>query len=228
MMNCRCAIFDMDGTILYTLQDISDGLNAALRKNGLPERSMEEIRRFVGNGIHREVEQTVPEGSSKAVIQQVFDDFNTWYAVHCYDHTKPYNGILPLLSELRKAGLKTAIVSNKADYAVQILDEKYFSGLIDCGVGEKQGIARKPAPDTVNAVLEMLDADRSEAVYIGDSEVDLETAANARMDCIAVTWGYRDEDFLIAHGARTLARTPEELQKILLNQLPYSSPERVR
>ncbi len=216
-MKYRCAIFDMDGTTLYTLQDRSDGVNFSLRKNGLPERQIAEIRRFVGNGIHREIEQAVPEGSSEAVIQKVFDDFNGWYAKHCYDHTKPYDGILLLLSHLRSAGMKTAIVSNKGDYAVQILDEKYFSGLIDAGVGEKQGIARKPAPDTVNAVLDSLQIDRNEAVYIGDSEVDLETAANAGMDCIIVTWGYRDEDFLRSRGAELLVHTPEELEKVLLD-----------
>ena len=215
-MKYSCAIFDMDGTVLYTLQDLCDGLNCALKKNGLPERKITEVRKFVGNGIHREVEHAVPAGSDEQTIQKVFDDFNAWYAVHCYDTTKPYDGIPDLLRQLRHAGMKTAIVSNKGDYAVQILDEKYFHGLIDCGIGEKAGIARKPAPDMVNAVLQQLDIPREKAVCIGDSEVDLQTAENAQTDCIAVLWGYRDEDFLKAHGASCTVRTVQELADVLL------------
>jgi phosphoglycolate phosphatase len=214
----RAVIFDMDGTTLYTLEDLSAGLNYALRKNGLPAKPMEEIRTYVGNGVHSEVEHSVPEGTSEEMIEKVYQDFLPWYNQHCNDHTRPYEGIIPLLKKLRENGMKTAIVSNKGDEAVQILDQKYFSGLIDAGVGERADVARKPAPDTVNKVLEALQIDRSEAVYIGDSEVDLATAENAGMACIIVLWGYRDEAFLKEKGARVMVHTVKELEERLLNE----------
>lgn len=215
-MKYKLAVFDMDGTILYTLQDLTDGLNHALRKNGFPEKKLTEVRSFVGNGIRHEVECSVPADTKKEMIQKVYEDFNAWYEVHCFDHTKPYEGILSLLQDLRKAGMKTAVVSNKGDYAVQELDRKFFQGLLDCGVGEKENIARKPAPDTVNEVLKELQISKTDAVYIGDSKVDLRTAENAGMPCIIVTWGYRDEEDLRKQGAQTIVRTVEELKHELL------------
>ena len=214
----KAVIIDMDGTTLYTLQDLSDGLNYALRKNGFPPKPIEEIRLFVGNGVHSEAEHSVPSGTSEAEIEKVYQDFLPWYNAHCNDHTKPYDGILDLLKHIRAHGMRTAIVSNKGDEAVQILDEMYFHGLIDAGVGEKEGIARKPAPDTVNAVLKQLNVAREDAVYIGDSEVDLETAKNAGMDCIIVLWGYRDEAFLKEKGALDPVHTVKELEERLIHE----------
>ena len=216
MKNYQLVIFDMDGTILYTLDDILNGLNAALQKNGLPLIEKENVRRFIGNGIHHEVENSVPKGTSPEVIENVFQDFNAYYAIHCGDNTHPYEGICELMQQLRQRGILTAVVSNKGDYAVQELDQQYFAGLLDAGVGEKEGICRKPAPDTVNAVLAQLKVAKENAVYIGDTEVDIDTAANAQMDCIAAEWGYRDHDFLAAHGALIIAKDVKELSSILL------------
>lgn len=216
MKNYKLVIFDMDGTILYTLDDIVNGLNYALQKNHLPQKEKDAVRKYIGNGIHYEVENSVPAGTAEEMINQVFDDFNIYYAEHCGDHTKPYDGITDLMKELRMHHILTAVVSNKGDYAVQELDHQYFDGLLDAGVGEKKEIRRKPAPDTVNVVLEQLHMQREDAVYIGDSEVDIETAVNAGMDSIIVEWGYRDHDFLVEHGAGHLVKTIAQLKKELL------------
>ncbi len=213
-MKYEAVIFDMDGTTLYTLQDLTNCTNMALEKNGLPLRDLSYIRSIVGNGIHREVELAVPQGSSKECIEKVFADFLEIYAEHSNDTTKPYEGILDLLAELKEHGIHTAIVSNKADEAVQVLDEIYFKGLIEIGVGEKADVQRKPAPDSVNAVLKQLGMDRAKAVYVGDSEVDVATGKNAGMDVIGVTWGYREEDALA--GATKIVHTVEELKETLL------------
>jgi phosphoglycolate phosphatase len=216
MKKYKLVIFDMDGTILYTLEDIVNGLNYALKKNNLPEKEMDAVRKYIGNGIHYEVENSVPAGTSAEEIERVFDDFNQYYAIHCGDHTRPYEGIVDLLRKLHGAGIYTAVVSNKGDYAVQQLDQQYFAGLLDAGAGEKKEIRRKPAPDTVNAVLKQLQIKREDAVYIGDSEVDIETAANACMDAVIVEWGYRDHAFLVEHGAKHLVKTIQELEEELL------------
>lgn len=227
-MKYTLAIFDMDGTILYTLQDITDGLNYALRKNDLPEITLEKVRSFIGNGIMQEVIHSCPEGTGEAVIQQVYDDFNAYYAEHCSDNTHPYEGIPEILRDLRECGIKTAVVSNKGDYAVQELMDQYFEGLFDAGVGEKEHVRRKPAPDTVYEVLNQLDVPKENAVYIGDSEVDLETARNAGMDCIAVTYGYRDRDFLEEQGAEIIAESPEEVENIILKNNRDQTPPGMR
>jgi phosphoglycolate phosphatase len=212
----KLIIFDMDGTTLYTLEDLHDTVNYALSKNGLPERNMEQVRAAAGYGLRKLVELSMPDDADPQMTDQVFRDLTAWYKVHCNDKTRPYEGIPELMKTLRDNGRKTALVSNKADYAVQILDEKFFPGLLDIGVGEKAGIARKPSADMVNAILKELNIRREDAVYIGDSEVDLKTAENARMDCIAVLWGYRSEAFIRAHGAVHIARTVDELEKMLV------------
>lgn len=212
-MKYKLAVFDMDGTILYTLQDIVDSMNRALRKNNLPETTLKDMRVYIGNGIMNEVRRSVPENASEETIQKVFRDFNEDYAKHCSDTTKPYEGISELLKDLREMGILTAVVSNKGDYAVQELMKQYFDGLFDAGVGEKEGIERKPAPDTVYAVLDALKIDKDEAVYIGDSEVDIDTAKNARMDCILVSWGYRDKPDMYAKGASRIVDTMDELKE---------------
>ncbi|MCD8105337.1 MAG: HAD family hydrolase [Lachnospiraceae bacterium] len=214
-MRYRLAIFDMDGTILNTLDDLAESLNFALRKSALPERSPCEVRSFVGNGIRKLIERSVPEDTSREMQEQVFDDFTERYREHCIDKTRPYDGIPDLLRTLRERGIKTAVISNKADYAVQKLSEHFFAGLFDSVAGEKAGVRKKPAPDSVNAVLEQLKIDRAGAVYIGDSDVDIQTAANAGVDCILVSWGFRDEDFLYQHGAKTVISVPEEIARIV-------------
>lgn len=211
-------IFDMDGTILYTLDDICDGVNASLSKHGLPARTKDEIRRHIGNGIRHEIESSVPEGTKESMIDAVFHDFHAWYEIHCNDRTRPYDGIVELLEDLKQAGIHCAVVSNKADYAVKALNEIYFKGLLEAGVGEKDGIARKPAPDEVDEVLRLLNMERNRAVYIGDSEVDIETAANAGMDCIGVSWGYRDRKWLQECGAEVIVDDVSQLRQLLLGE----------
>lgn len=212
----KLAVFDMDGTILDTLEDLKDSTNFALEKCGYPTRSYDEVRRFVGNGIRKLIERAVPEGLTVEQIDRVHEVFTEHYKVHCADKTKAYDGIKPLLEKLRASGVKTAVVSNKADYGVQELCKEYFNGLFDYAVGEREGIRRKPAPDAVNEALRVLGIDKSEAVYIGDSDVDFETAKNAELPCISVLWGFRDEEFLREKGATLFVRDPAEIYDIIM------------
>lgn len=214
-MKYKLLIFDLDGTILDTLEDLYLSMNYALKKNGFPERTIDEIRQFVGNGIRKLNERAVPSGTSEMQLNQVHQDFTAHYEKHCADHTKPYAGIPEVLQKLREMGIQTAVVSNKADYAVQILCNDYFPALFDAVAGEKEGIRRKPAPDAVQAVLNTLQISREQALYIGDSDVDIETAQNAGIPCISVEWGFRDRAFLIQHGAEKIISKPEELLSLI-------------
>lgn len=215
-MRFQLAIFDLDGTILDTLEDLCIGMNHALRAHAMPERSLDEVRRFVGNGIRKLVERAVPEGTAAQTIDSVYEAFTVYYAQHCTDHTKPYEGVEQLLRTVRAAGMQTAVVSNKADYAVQTLCADYFPGMFDAVVGEREGVRRKPCPDSVNTVLEKLGVSPGQAVYIGDSDVDIETAKRAEMPCISVNWGFRTTEFLIEHGAEQILSAPAELEHVLM------------
>ena len=206
----------MDGTILDTLEDLTDSVNAALRQFQFPVRSREEVCSFVGNGIYKLIERAVPEGTKLNQINDVHGAFKEYYKKHCTDKTKPYPGISELLRELRQAGCRTAVVSNKADFAVQELCKKYFDGLFDAAVGDREGILRKPAPDSVFEVLKLLHIEKKDAVYIGDSDVDIQTACNAEIDGIAVTWGFRKREFLEEKGARRIVSVPKEIAEIVL------------
>lgn len=207
----NAAVFDMDGTILNTLEDLMDSTNFALKNNGLKERSLEEIRFFVGNGIQKLIERAVPQGTSKEVFEKVFADFKSHYKIHCADKTSYYDGIPLVIQTLRKMGVKTAVVSNKADFAVQELVEVYFKGLFDVALGEKTGVSKKPSPDMVNAALSVLGVEKDAAFYIGDSDVDFETAKNSSLDFIGVSWGFRGRKFLENLGAKNIIDSPEEL-----------------
>lgn len=215
-MKYKAAVFDMDGTILDTLSDLANAMNYELCKNGMPVRTIDEIRRFVGNGIQKLIERAVPVGTTSSTVNAIFVDFIDYYKTHCEIATKPYDGIESLLKKLKEAGLKTAVNSNKADAAVQILCERYFPNLFDCAVGEKEGIAKKPAPDSVNEILRQLGVPKHEAVYIGDSDVDFETARNAGLDFIGVDWGFRGKDFLRACGAEKIAMNMEDVLRFIL------------
>lgn len=212
----KLVIFDMDGTILNTLDDLKDTLNYALEQYHFPARTLEETRAFVGNGIHKLIERAVPEGTDAQTVENVFGTFLEYYQIHCMDRTRPYPGIVGLLQELKKAGMRTAVVSNKADAAVQELCERFFPGLFDFAVGEHEGVQKKPAPDMVQLALRALGTQEPDAVYVGDSDVDIATAKNSGLDSIIVTWGFRDREFLESQGADVFADTPEEVRELCL------------
>lgn len=215
-MAYKLAIFDLDGTILNTLEDLADATNYALGEHGYPGRTIEDVRRFVGNGIHKLIERAVPDSLTEEEIDGVHETFSAYYEQHCADKTRPYEGILQLLQHLRAAGCLTAVVSNKADVAVQPLCKHYYEGLFDYAVGERADIRRKPAPDSVQEVLRRLQVEAADAVYIGDSEVDIQTAQNAGLDSIIVTWGFRDRAYLESQGGRRFVDRPEEIEEIVL------------
>ena len=214
-MKYELAVFDLDGTVLDTLTDLDNSLNFALDKFSMPKRTIDETRAFVGNGIRKLIERGVPSGTPVSVTDEVEKAFNEHYAAHCADNTKPYGGIHELIKKLREAGIKTAVVSNKADYAVQTLCKKYFDGLFDFCVGARENVRKKPFPDSVNEVIKTLNADRTKTVYIGDSEVDIATAANAGVPCLSVTWGFRDVRCLIENGATDIVSDMKTLFKEL-------------
>lgn len=220
-MKYQLVIFDMDGTILDTLEDLKDTLNYALSKNNYPEHSIDDVRRFVGNGIPKLIERGVPKGIDEESIIRVHKDFMEYYKLHCADKTKPYDGIRELIEKLRNAGCKTAVVSNKADVAVQELCEQYFKGLFDYAVGDREGIRKKPAPDSVYEVLRQLNVGKANAVYVGDSEVDIATAQNAGMDSVIVSWGFREVPFLIEQGAQVIVNKPQEVMAFVLDENGY-------
>lgn len=208
-------IFDLDGTLLNTLDDLADSVNAALRKNRLPERTTDEVRRFVGNGVLNLMRRAIPNGEDNPKFEQTYADFRAYYAQHCTDKTAPYPGIMALLAELSAQGYKLAVVSNKFDAAVKKLNEQYFAGLIPVAIGEKETVRKKPAPDSVFAAMEELQSDAAHSIYVGDSDVDIETAKNAGIPCISVTWGFRDRAFLQEHGARLYADAAEQIKAFL-------------
>lgn len=214
-MKYELAVFDLDGTVLDTLNDLKNSLNYALGEFSMPSRSLDETRAFVGNGIRKLIERGVPAGTPVEVTDEVEKVFNGHYAVHCTDTTKPYDGIHELIARLRSLGIKTAVVSNKADYAVQTLCKRYFDGLFDFCVGARENVRKKPYPDSVNEVIRTLGADRKKTVYIGDSEVDIKTAVNAYVPCLSVTWGFRDVPQLIENGATDIVPDMNTLFKKL-------------
>lgn len=209
----KAVIFDLDGTLLNTLDDLADSTNYALSKFGYPTRTIEEVRQFVGNGVAKLIERAIPEGKNNPNFEKCLAIFKENYAQNMYNKTAPYNGIIEMLSNLKSKGIKIAVVSNKFDLAVKELCKKYFEGFIDFAAGENeaQGIKKKPAPDTVISVLNKFNFAPEDAVYVGDSDVDIMTAKNSKMPCISVTWGFRDEKFLLENGATILINAPSEI-----------------
>ncbi len=194
-------IFDLDGTLLNTLEDLTDSVNYAMEKFGFPVHTIEEIRSFVGNGAPKLIERSIPQGTENPSYEAVLAAFKEHYAAHCEDKTKPYEGVMELLAQLKEKGCRMAVVSNKFDGAVKRLCKKYFGSYLETAIGESADVKRKPAPDTVYRALHELSCDGSRAVYVGDSEVDIQTAKNASLPCISVTWGFRTEEQLKAAGA---------------------------
>ena len=215
-MKYQAVLFDMDGTVLDTLDDLCDSINHSLAEFSLPQVSREHVRQCLGNGAAFLVSHSIPAGSSPELEANVLAFYKPWYDAHCLIKTAPYEGILPMMQSLKEQGLRLAIISNKPDRAVQELSDAFFPGLLELSVGESPSVRRKPAPDTVLTAASQIGLSVDKCVYVGDSEVDLQTARNAGMDCISVTWGFRDEAQLIEAGASVLVRTPEELESLLL------------
>ena len=214
----EAAIFDLDGTLLNTLQDLADSTNYALSLHGLPRRTLEEVRCFVGNGVAQLISRAVPEDTPPELEARCLADFRAHYLLNMENKTAPYPGVLALLDALEAHGIRRAVVSNKFDSAVKGLCQTYFADRIPVASGESQGVARKPAPDTVFRALEELGVPGDRAVYIGDSDVDIATAQNAGVPCISVSWGFRSRAFLLEHGASAIAATPEELFTLLTGE----------
>ena len=212
-MRYQTYVFDLDGTLLDTLGDLAASTNYALRTHGMPEHSLDDVRRFVGNGVRVLMERAVPQGAENPQFEAAFQTFRTHYMQHSLDTTKPYDGILETLEALKAEGCRLAVVSNKMMAATQELCRHFFRDTIEVAIGEHeaQGIRKKPAPDTVNEAFRQLGVGKERAVYVGDSDVDIMTARNSGLPSISVLWGFRDRDFLIQHGAETFISAPSEL-----------------
>lgn len=210
-------IFDLDGTLLDTLADLHSAVNHALRMNAMPEHSIDEVRWMVGNGVRKLMQRAVPEGETNPLFEKTFADFRSYYSEHSLDTTKPYEGILQLLAALKGRGVRMAVVSNKMDSATKPLVKSFFGDYIDVAIGEceSEGIKRKPAPDMVFKAIREMGVKAEDCVYIGDSDVDLQTAENAGLPCISVLWGFRDKDFLSAFGADTFVEAPKDILDVL-------------
>ena len=214
-MGYEAVVFDLDGTLLDTLEDLRSSVNHALRLHGFPERTYEEIRTFVGNGVRNLMLKAVPGGDAEPAFEAVFADFRSHYAVHWRELTAPYEGVVPLIEELHRRGLKLAVVSNKSDAEVKNLCTEFFGEKMASVRGEVPGVPRKPEPDSVFLALEALGVPREAALYVGDSEVDVRTARNAGLACAAVTWGFRTREELKEAGAETFIDTPAELLEMI-------------
>lgn len=214
----KLVIFDLDGTLLNTLNDLADSVNYALTYYGMPVRTVEEVRSFVGNGIGMLIKRAVPYYTDEAVIQEVLETFKVYYSSHCMDKTAPYVGMPEALKMLKDNGLRLAVVSNKIDHEVVRLVNHFFPDTFDEVVGERENVRRKPEPDSVNQVLSSLSIGRDEAVYVGDSDVDIATAANASMDSILVSWGFKGRTALESYGAKVIVDVPREIPYVLLEQ----------
>lgn len=211
----KAVIFDLDGTLLNTLEDLYLSTNAALARYGFPQRTQEEVRQFVGNGAWNLMCRAVPKGEKNPHLEDCLKAFQEHYGKHLNDHTGPYEGIPALLEKLSEDGVLMAIVSNKPDFAVRELSKKYFGEQIPVAIGESEGVRRKPAPDTVERAARELGVQMEDCIYVGDSEVDLQTAENCAIPCVSVTWGFRSEELLLSLGAKHTAADTEELFSVL-------------
>lgn len=212
-------IFDLDGTLLNTIDDLADAVNYVQEKYGIEKHSVDMVRQHVGNGIRKLIIRSVPSGEKNPKFEEMFQCFKSYYQEHCQIKTTAYPGIMPLLESLHNKGIKMAIVSNKAHPAVIELNEIYFKDYINVAIGENEaaGIRKKPAPDSVNQALELLGSKKSESIYVGDSEVDYETAVNSGLDCVLCSWGFRERALLESFEPMAIIDQPEELLEILKN-----------
>ena len=204
-------IFDLDGTLLYTLDDLTASTNHAMRKFGFAEHTKEEVRLMVGNGIRKLIERAIPEGVNNPQYEDIYSEFVSYYLKHDLDTTRPYPGVMQMLKTLKERGKQLAVVSNKYCKATENLCRTFFAEYISVAIGESSNIRKKPAPDTVLAAMNKLGADKATTVYIGDSEVDIATARNCGIPCVSVLWGFRDKDFKIKNGGTVFIEQPEQL-----------------
>ena len=214
-MKYDAVLFDLDGTVLDTVDDIASALNRALKNRGFAGISREQAEAFLGNGTRRLVEQALPADCPEDVKEAVIGEYKELYEAFCHQQTKPYKGMVELMKSLRAAGVKTAIVSNKPDSMVRILEQVYYPGIPDMVLGERAGLARKPAPDMVVYAMKAIGAKAEHSVYVGDTEVDILTARNAGLGCISVPWGFRSRQQLVEAGACPIADSVEELGRYL-------------
>ena len=216
-MRYSAVLFDLDGTLLDTLDDLTDAVNFALKGQGLPLCTREEVRGYIGNGIVMLLARSTKQRACEVNAERMLSDFKEYYSAHSQDKTRPYDGVMDLLSLLKAEGVKIGVVSNKVDFATKGLCKAYFGDYIDVAIGENEegGVRKKPAPDSVFEAMRALSVEPTDTVYIGDSEVDIQTARNAGLACISVCWGFKDSEFLLENGATALAATVEELNNLL-------------
>ncbi len=204
-------IFDLDGTLICSLEDLAASTNYALQQHHMPQHSMEDIRMFVGNGVRKLMERAIPDGAGNPQFDDTFQTFRQHYMQHNLDNTRPYPGIMEMLKRLKSDNKKVAVVSNKFHEATVELCRHFFGDLVSVAIGQREGIRKKPAPDTVVEAMRLLGVEKEGCVYIGDSDVDIDTARNSGLPCISVLWGFRDKPFLTAHGATTFITSPMQL-----------------
>lgn len=204
-------IFDLDGTLLFTLDDLTASTNYAMRQNGFDEHTVNEVRLMVGNGIRKLIERAIPDGTANPKYEETYSTFMAHYLKHNLDTTRPYNGIMELLAELKRMGKKMAVVSNKYCKATEHLCKTFFKEYIDVAIGESESIRKKPAPDTVLEAMRRLGTGKEGTVYVGDSEVDIATAQNCGIPCISVLWGFRDKEFLVRNGGKIFVEKPSDI-----------------
>ena len=214
-MAIKTVIFDLDGTLLYSLEDLKDSVNFVMKKHGFREYTIDEVREAIGNGVRLLMERILPKDIDKNLFEECLSEFKENYSKNMYNKTKPYDGVLDMLKALREEGYNIAVLSNKFDSAVKELSNKYFGELVDLAVGQKEGVKEKPSPLGIQEIAKELDTDVETCVMVGDSEVDIQTANNAGIDCISVTWGYKNIDFLYDNGATKLVYAPEDILELL-------------
>lgn len=216
MSQYDAVLFDLDGTLLNTLDDLTDAVNHTLRVYGYPTKTLEQVRTSVGNGIRKLIERVLPQGAANPNMEAALAEFKRYYTQHCNVRTRPYEGVVEALAALDEAGVKLAIVSNKNDEAVKALARDYFGSLVSAAIGGREGVPRKPAPDMPLMALEAIGAIPERTLFVGDSDVDLQTAANSGMDCMLVTWGFRDRELLAALNPRFLVEDAAEMPALIL------------
>ena len=210
-MKYDIVIFDLDGTILNTLDDLADSLNHVLEANNFPTHTIDEVRMFVGNGIRKLIERALPQDADNATRENIYKQFSEYYGQHSQDKTRPYDGIPELFNELRNVGIKIAVNTNKDEDIAKVICEKYFPGMIDVIAGGRTDTPIKPAPDGVNKILKTLNIPKEEALYVGDSDVDMQTAHNARLTAIGCTWGFCTRENLLDNHPDSIAEQPSDI-----------------